>query len=75
MYQNPALNAPPGPDGLPMPIDARQSQEHFEVQICYDFLWLKRLKQAYAPNNPLPFRRISMKTSLRSLQSLGRLKI
>lgn len=30
MYQNPALNAPPGPDGLPMPIDARQSQEHFE---------------------------------------------
>ena len=31
MYQNPALNAPPGPDGLPMPIDARQSQEHFEV--------------------------------------------
>ncbi len=32
MYQNPALNAPPGPDGLPMPIDARQSQEHFEVR-------------------------------------------
>lgn len=31
MYQNPALNAPIGPDGLPMPVDARQSQEHFEV--------------------------------------------
>ncbi|KAK9815871.1 hypothetical protein WJX72_011034 [[Myrmecia] bisecta] len=30
MYQNPALNAPPGPDGLPVPIDARASQEHFE---------------------------------------------
>eukprot|EP00891_Asterochloris_glomerata_P007737 jgi/Astpho2/7737/Aster-07579 len=30
MYQNPALNAPIGPDGLPMPVDARQSQEHFE---------------------------------------------
>lgn len=36
MYQNPALNAPPGPDGLPMPIDARQSQEHFEVQTKHD---------------------------------------
>ena len=31
LYQNPALNAPPGPDGLPMPVDARKSQEHFEV--------------------------------------------
>ncbi|CAK0785538.1 hypothetical protein CVIRNUC_008748 [Coccomyxa viridis] len=30
LYQNPALNAPPGPDGLPMPVDARKSQEHFE---------------------------------------------
>ncbi|KAK9868560.1 hypothetical protein WJX84_010682 [Apatococcus fuscideae] len=30
MYQNPALNAPPGPDGLPMPVDPRESQEHFE---------------------------------------------
>ncbi len=32
LYQNPALNAPPGPDGLPMPVDARKSQEHFEVR-------------------------------------------
>ena len=31
MYQNPALNAPPGPDGLPIPVDPRKSQEHFEV--------------------------------------------
>eukprot|EP00884_Botryococcus_braunii_P012973 jgi/Botrbrau1/21677/Bobra.43_1s0074.1 len=30
MYQNPALNAPPGPDGLPIAIDPRKSQEHFE---------------------------------------------
>lgn len=30
MYQNPALNAPIGPDGLPMPVDPRASQEHFE---------------------------------------------
>ncbi|KAK9807362.1 hypothetical protein WJX73_006319 [Symbiochloris irregularis] len=30
MYQNPALNAPPGPDGLPIPVDPRKSQEHFE---------------------------------------------
>lgn len=36
LYQNPALNAPPGPDGLPMPVDARKSQEHFEV-------WLRPL--------------------------------
>ncbi len=34
MYQNPALNAPPGPDGLPMPVDPRESQEHFEVRSC-----------------------------------------
>ena len=34
LYQNPALNAPPGPDGLPMPVDARKSQEHFEVSLC-----------------------------------------
>ena len=31
MYQNPALNAPPGADGLPIPVDPRKSQEHFEV--------------------------------------------
>ena len=30
MYQNPALNAPIGPDGLPMAVDPRESQEHFE---------------------------------------------
>ena len=43
MYQNPALNAPPGPDGLPMPIDARQSQEHFEVLAKTSDLWLLSL--------------------------------
>lgn len=31
MYQNPALNAPLGPDGLPIPVDARKTQQHFEV--------------------------------------------
>lgn len=30
MYQNPALNAPMGPDGLPIAVDPHQSQEHFE---------------------------------------------
>jgi splicing factor U2AF subunit len=30
MYQNPALNAPIGPDGLPLPVDPKASQEHFE---------------------------------------------
>ncbi|GMH33607.1 hypothetical protein BSKO_01441 [Bryopsis sp. KO-2023] len=30
MYQNPALNAPPGPNGLPQPVDPRTAQEHFE---------------------------------------------
>ncbi|MEW5306302.1 MAG: hypothetical protein WDW38_007134 [Sanguina aurantia] len=30
MYQNPVLNAPPGPDGLPQQIDARMAQQHFE---------------------------------------------
>lgn len=30
MYQNPALNAPMGPDGLPIAVDPRASQEHFE---------------------------------------------
>lgn len=31
MYQNPALMAPLGPDGRPQQFDARQAQEHFEV--------------------------------------------
>ena len=39
MYQNPALNAPIGPDGLPMPVDARQSQEHFEVRPACTAYW------------------------------------
>ena len=30
MYQNPALNAPIGADGLPTAVDPRESQEHFE---------------------------------------------
>lgn len=30
MYQNPVLNAPPGPDGLPMPIDQDVAQQHYE---------------------------------------------
>eukprot|EP00210_Caulerpa_lentillifera_P000725 g702.t1 len=30
MYQNPALSAPPGPDGLPQSVDPKTSQEHFE---------------------------------------------
>ena len=38
LYQNPALNAPPGPDGLPMPVDARKSQEHFEVCCSWSLL-------------------------------------
>lgn len=46
MYQNPALSAPPGPDGLPQPVDPRASQEHFEVSIfmfCH-----KRIKINFA---------------------------
>lgn len=31
MYQNPLLNAPLGPDGLPIRVDPRAAQEHFEV--------------------------------------------
>jgi hypothetical protein len=31
MYQNPILNAPLGPDGLPMPVDPKKVQEFFEV--------------------------------------------
>lgn len=30
MYQNPVLNAPPGPDGLPQQVDPQAAQEHFE---------------------------------------------
>jgi len=30
MYQNPALLAPPGPDGQPQQFDAMKAQEHFE---------------------------------------------
>lgn len=31
MYQNPVLNAPIGPDGLPMPVEQDYVQEHYEV--------------------------------------------
>eukprot|EP00877_Chromochloris_zofingiensis_P009904 jgi/Chrzof1/5167/Cz15g14020.t1 len=30
MYQNPVLNAPIGPDGLPMPVEQDYVQEHYE---------------------------------------------
>ncbi len=31
MYQNPVLNAPIGPDGLPLPVDPETVQDHYEV--------------------------------------------
>lgn len=31
MYQNPIVNAVPGPDGMPARLDPRKLQEHFEV--------------------------------------------
>jgi splicing factor U2AF subunit len=36
MYQNPILNAPLGPDGLPMPVDPKKVQEFFEVRYDCD---------------------------------------
>lgn len=33
MYQNPILNAPLGPDGLPVPVDPKRVQEFFEVRV------------------------------------------
>lgn len=35
MYQNPALTAPPGPDGLPQSVDPNTLHEHFEVSIKF----------------------------------------
>lgn len=34
MYQNPVLNAPLGPDGLPIAVDPKKVQEFFEVGHC-----------------------------------------
>ena len=34
MYQNPVLNAPLGPDGLPVKVDPKRVQEFFEVREC-----------------------------------------
>jgi splicing factor U2AF subunit len=31
MYMNPVLNAPLGPDGLPVPVDPHKVQEFFEA--------------------------------------------
>jgi splicing factor U2AF subunit len=31
MYQNPVVNAPLGADGLPIPVDPRAVQEHYEA--------------------------------------------
>ena len=38
MYQNPILNAPLGPDGLPMPVDPKKVQEFFEVSAVRSWL-------------------------------------
>jgi hypothetical protein len=32
MYQNPVLNAPPGPDGLPTVVDPQKAQDDYEVR-------------------------------------------
>lgn len=32
LYQNPSLNAPLGPDGLPVVVDAKFVQEDYEVR-------------------------------------------
>lgn len=31
MYQNPVINAPLGPDGLPLPVDPKYVTEFYEV--------------------------------------------
>jgi splicing factor U2AF subunit len=31
MYQNPVLNAPLGPDGIPVQVEQDQVMEHYEV--------------------------------------------
>lgn len=32
MYQNPVVNAPLGPDGLPQVVDPKYAQQHYEVR-------------------------------------------
>jgi splicing factor U2AF subunit len=31
MYQNPVINAPLGPDGLPVRVDEKRAQQEYEV--------------------------------------------
>lgn len=39
MYQNPVLNAPLGPDGLPVRVDPKRVQEFFEVRFKMGWGW------------------------------------
>lgn len=34
LYQNPSLNAPLGPDGLPIVVDGKYVQDDYEVRPC-----------------------------------------
>ena len=34
MYQNPVINAPLGPDGLPTRVDEKAAQQEYEVRVC-----------------------------------------
>ena len=53
MYQNPVLSAPIGADGLPMPVDPDELQDHYEVRVlcscvcfvcvvCVAWVWKRR---------------------------------
>jgi hypothetical protein len=39
MYQNPVLNAPLGPDGLPVQVAPEEVMEHYEVSSMY-LVWV-----------------------------------
>ena len=47
LYQNPSLNAPLGPDGLPIVVDGKFVQEDYEVRFFVFFL-LQSFQKRYA---------------------------
>lgn len=45
MYQNPVLNAPLGPDGLPIQVAPEEVMEHYEVSSCKSHAAAVRLQR------------------------------
>jgi hypothetical protein len=52
MYQNPVLNAPLGPDGVPVQVAPEEVMEHYEVRLLLLLLLIATLSGFATPAAP-----------------------